>query len=277
MLRVCLLITVLMLGQAFAGAIGVDASANETFGHTMTLFVHQLLLVYWLGPDIAIFIWGWSAVKAGLDVGQRIAAGKMMTTIDFVPRVCVSLFLTVAGILSATYGLSHPWWQMAGIILLGPVWLTIVLLSYLKRGSDLGGLADRFDFWLRGVLVVGIPISVMWSVSTGRFAGSPWIAGKLMIFAVVILLGSIMRLKLRAFFEGLNKLETDGQSEAVNTMIATSFARARPLWPAVWLLLLLASLMGIMKPGEQGSARTAAMTGSVASQWALVRSISSSR
>lgn len=37
-------------------------------------------------------------------------------------------------------------------------------------------------------------------------------------------------------------------------MIATSFARARPLWPAVWLLLLLASLMGIMKPGEQGSA-----------------------
>lgn len=53
-------------------------------------FVHQLLLVYWLGPDIAIFIWGWSAVKAGLDVGQRIAAGKMMTTIDFVPRVCRS-------------------------------------------------------------------------------------------------------------------------------------------------------------------------------------------
>jgi hypothetical protein len=256
--------TVLLFGQSFAETLGAEAVADENFGHTMVLFLHQLLLVYWLGPDIAVFIWSRHVVNAKLDVEQRIVAGKMMTTIDIVPRVCLSLFLTVAGILSDTYGLPHPWWQMVGIILLGPVWLTIVLLSYLKRGSDFGDLVARFDLWLRGVLVIGIPISVSWSWSTDRLADSPWIAAKLMILAVVILLGLIMRLRLRAFFAGMNKLETDGQSVAVDTMMATSLARARPFGHAIWLLLLLASLLGIIKPGEQEPVETAALTESVA-------------
>lgn len=269
--------TVLVLGQAIAGSFGAEASANENFGHTMALFLHQLLLVYWLGPDIAVFMWSRHAVNAGLDVEQRVVAGKMMTMIDIVPRICLSLFLTVAGILSDTYGLAHPWWQMAGIILLGPVWLTIVLVSYLNRGSDFGELVARCDLWLRGVLVVGIPVSVAWSVSTDRLADSPWIAGKLLILAVVILLGLIMRLRFRAFFDGLSRLETDGQSEAVDSMMATSLARARPFGHAIWLLLLWAALLGIVKPGEREPARSAATAESGALPAGAVRSISSSR
>ena len=256
--------TALLFGQSFAETLGAEAATDENFGHTMVLFLHQLLLVYWLGPDIAVFIWSRHVVNAQLDVEQRIVAGKMMTTIDIVPRVCLSLFLTVAGILSETYGLPHPWWQMVGIILLGPVWLTIVLLSYLKRGSDFGDLVARFDLWLRGVLVIGIPISVSWSWSTDRLADSPWIAAKLMILAVVILLGLIMRLRFRAFFEGLNRLEADGQSAAVDTMMATSLSRARPFGHVIWLLLLWASLLGVIKPGEQEPVETAAMAEPVA-------------
>jgi len=237
---ITLFATALLFGQSFAETLGAEAATDENFGHTMVLFLHQLLLVYWLGPDIAVFIWSRHVVNAQLDVEQRIVAGKMM-------------------ILSETYGLPHPWWQMVGIILLGPVWLTIVLLSYLKRGSDFGDLVARFDLWLRGVLVIGIPISVLWSWSTDRLADSPWIAAKLMILAVVILLGLIMRLRFRAFFDGLNRLEADGQSAAVDTMMSTSLARARPFGHVIWLLLLWASLLGVIKPGEQEPVETAAM------------------
>lgn len=254
MLRVLFWVTVcaavLLVGQTLAAPLGNEVVADRDFGHTMVLFLHQLLLVYWLGPDIAVFLWSRRVVNAELSVEQRVVAGKMMTMIDIVPRVCLSLFLTIAGILSDTYGLPHPWWQMAGIVLLGPVWLTVVLLSYLNRGSDFGELVGRFDIWLRGLLVVGIPLSVGWSMSTDRLVDFPWIGGKLMILAIIILLGLIMRLRFRAFFEGLEKLESEGESEAVNAMLATSLKRARPFGHAIWLLILWASLLGIVKPGE---------------------------
>ena len=262
MLRIFFWVTafaaILLFGQVLAGSPGAETAVREDLGHTLVLFMHQLLLVYWLGPDIAVFIWSRNAVNAGLDVEQRVVAGNMMTTIDIVPRICLSLFLTVAGVLSDTYGVSHPWWQMAGILLLGPVWLTIVLLSYLNRGSDFGAQVARADLWLRGLLVVGIPVSVAWSVATGRLVDTPWIAGKLMLLAVVILLGLIMRLRFREFFAGLKRLEKDGQSDAVDGMMSRSLARARPFGHATWLLLLLASLLGVVKPGEPENADTAA-------------------
>ena len=257
---VMVLATVLLFGQTLAGLPGADAVADENIGHTLVLFVHQLLLVYWLGPDIAVMIWSRIAVRTELDVEQRIVAGKMMRMIDIVPRICLSLFLTVAGILSDTYGVTHPWWQMAGIILLGPVWLAIVLMAYLNRGSAFGEQLVRYDLWLRAVLVIGIPVSVAWSLMTERLVDTPWIAVKLIILAVVILLGLIIRVRLRRLFKGLKRLETDGQTEEVDDIITNNHALTMPLAHAIWFLLLWASLLGVMKPGEPESADTAADT-----------------
>jgi hypothetical protein len=256
---VMLLATVLLFGQTLAGLPGADAAAEEDIAHKLVLFMHQLLLVYWLGPDIAVMVWSRIAVKTELDVEQRIVAGKMMTMIDIVPRICLSLFLTVAGILSDTYGVTHPWWQMAGIILLGPVWLAIVLMTYLNRGSAFGEQVARYDTWLRAVLVIGIPVSVAWSLLAGRLVDTPWIAVKLIILAIVILLGMILRIRLRAFFVGVNRLATEGQSEEIDGIMKRSVGLALPLAHTTWFLLLWASLLGVVKPGESEPVDTAAV------------------
>jgi len=263
---VMVLATALLFGQTLAGLPGAEATADENFGHALVLFVRQLLLVYWLGPDIAVMVWSRIAVNTKLDIEQRIVAGKMMTMIDIVPRICLSLFLTVAGILSGTYGVMHPWWQMAGIILLGPVWLTIVLLSYLNRGSAFGAQVARYDTWLRAALVIGIPLSVTWSLLTGRLVDTPWIALKLIILAVVILLGMIMRIRLRTFFDGVQRLATEGQSEEIDGVMKKSIGLALPLVHATWFLLLWASLVGVIKPGEPVAADSVAVVESPAGQ-----------
>lgn len=257
MLRVTLVLimfaTVFVFGQSFADVADAGAE-NGNFAHNFVLFLHQLLLVYWIGPDIAVFIWSRSAVNPQLGPEQRVAAGRMMTSIDLVPRVCLALFLTVAGILSETYGITHPWWQMAGIVLLGPVWLVIVLGAWLKQGSDFGRTLAKLDVWVRIALVVGIPASVAYSSMTGRLEETPWITGKLMILAAVILLGLVMRLRLQGFFDGVDKLEAEGPSPETDQQMTTSLKRSRPFVHAIWLLLLLASLLGVVKPGEPEAA-----------------------
>jgi hypothetical protein len=263
---VMVLATVFLFGQTLAGLPGAEAASEGNLGHTLVLFVHQLLLVYWLGPDVAVMIWSRIAVKTELDVEQRVVAGKMMTMIDIVPRICLSLFLTVAGILSDTYGVTHPWWQMVGIILLGPVWLSIVLMIYLNRGSAFGEQVARYDTWLRAVLVIGIPVSVAWSLLTGRLVDTPWIALKLIILAIVILLGMILRIRLRAFFDGVKRLETEGPSEEVDVIMKKSVGLALPMVHTTWFLLLWASLLGVIKPGEPEPADSVAVIESPAGE-----------
>ncbi len=258
MLRLTIVLTVIatavLFGQSFAQGLTAGVADAEPFSHTFVLFLHQLLLVYWLGPDIAVFIWSRRAVNDQLGPEQRVAAGRLMTTIDLVPRVCLALFLTVAGILSDTYGIAHPWWQMTGIVLLGPVWLFLVLAAWLRDGTDFGQTAAKLDTWLRALLVVAIPVSVVYSSMTGRLADTPWISTKLLILAAIILFGLIMRLRLRAFFAGIDKLAADGPSADTDQQMSVSLKRAQPFGYAIWVLLLWASLLGVVKPGEPAPA-----------------------
>ena len=83
-------------------------------------FLHVFLFVFWLGPDVAVYVWSRKAVEAGAPAEQRVVAGQMMALVDVIPRLAISLMLTVGGLLSGYVGLEHPWWQTAGIVLAGP-------------------------------------------------------------------------------------------------------------------------------------------------------------
>jgi hypothetical protein len=240
-------VAALFLGQLYAETIIPEPALT---GHEIVLFLHQLLFVYWLGPDIGVFVWSRKVVNAELTADQRLAAGKIITSIDFIPRVCISLMLTVGGILTESVGLEHPLWQMAGIILLGPVWLSMVLVIYIRRGTALGASVAKLDFWFRWALILAVVASVVYSFSTGRLDEAPWVGGKLLLFAAVVLFGLIMRMRLRPFTDGLARLAVDGPSEQLNGAMATSLSRATPFMIAIWIGLLWAALLGVVKPGS---------------------------
>jgi len=240
-------IATLFLGTLHAQTIVPEPSLT---GYEIVLFLHQLLFVYWLGPDIGVFIWSRKVVNAELTADQRLAAGKIITNIDFIPRVCISLMLTVGGILTESVGLEHPLWQMVGIILLGPVWLSMVLVIYIRRGTALGASVAKLDFWFRWALILAVVVSVVYSFSTGRLDEAPWVGGKLLLFAAVVLFGLMMRMRLRPFADGLEKLAADGPSEQLNGAMAASLSRATPFMIAIWVGLLWAALLGVVKPGS---------------------------
>jgi len=244
-------VVALFIGQLHAQTIVSEPSLT---GYEVLLFLHQLLFVYWLGPDIGVFIWSRKVVNAELTTDQRLAAGKIITVIDLVPRLCISLMLTVGGILSEAVGLEHPLWQMVGIVLLGPVWLIMVLVIYMQKGTALGETVAKLDFWFRWALILAVIVSVAYAFSTGRLVDAPWVGGKLLLFAAVILFGLMMRIRLRPFTDGLDKLATDGPSEQINSAMTTSLSRATPFMVAVWIGLLWAALLGVVKPGSPDEA-----------------------
>jgi hypothetical protein len=212
-------------------------------------FLHVLLFVFWLGPDVAVYAWSRKVVEAGASAEQRLVAGQMMALVDLLPRAAISLMLTVGGLLSQYVGLEHPWWQMAGIVLLGPVWLTLVLLAALRDGTAFGATAQRVESWLRWLLVVAIPLSVAYSTVTGRLALAPYVGAKLLLFAAVLLFGHLLRARLAPLRQALAELGTTGPSTGGDEVMRVSLARSRPYSVAIWLALLTAALLGVLKPG----------------------------
>jgi hypothetical protein len=212
-------------------------------------FLHVFLFVFWLGPDVAVYVWSRKTVEAVASVEQRIVAGQMMALVDFIPRAAISLMLTVGGLLSEYVGLEHPWWQMAGIILLGPVWLSLLLVGIVRDRTPFGATAQKLESWLRGVLIVAVPFSVAYSTITGRLAIAPYVGAKLLLFAAILLFGHLLRGRLAPLRQGLVDLAAGRSSPAVDEAMRRSLASSRSYTVAIWAAILVAAFMGVLKPG----------------------------
>ncbi len=134
---------VLLPALWIAAVAAVEGANDGLTAYEFTRYLHQLLFVYWIGPDIGVYYLSHRITDSQLSVGQRLAAAEVMGQIDLIPRVCLSLMLTVGGILTEFVGIPHPAWQMAGIVLLGPVWLTMILIIYFRRGTPLADAVCR--------------------------------------------------------------------------------------------------------------------------------------
>jgi len=225
------------------------AGAEDSFSYTLTLFLHQALFVFWLGPDIGVYLWSTKLGNAETTPAQRLAAARVMPIIEVISKSCMSLMLTVGGILTQMKGVDHYWWQMPAIIILGPVWLTLTLLVFFRAGTATGAQLARLDVAFRWLVVLSVCASVAFSMATGRLEDVPWVAGKLLLFAAVVMFGLLMRSRLQPLQDSMRALENNGPSPELDARINATLSRARVFMFASWAALLMAGALGTFQPG----------------------------
>jgi hypothetical protein len=160
----------------------------------------------------------------------------------------MSLMLTVGGILTHYNGIDHPLWQWIGIILLGPVWLSIVLVQHFKHQAAYIPTLTKIDFYFRWLLVAGIVISCLISLSTGRLDDAPWVTAKLLGFAFLIFCGLMIRVSLKDFGASYTKIAQNDYDEADNQAMALSLKKVKPWVVTIWIVLVIEAALGIVKP-----------------------------
>ena len=187
-------------------------------------------------------------VDSKLSRETRLVAAKIMLGCDLIPKICMSLMLTVGGILTHYNGIDHPLWQWIGIILLGPVWLSIVLVQHFKHQAAYIPTLTKIDFYFRWLLVAGIVISCLISLSTGRLDDAPWVTAKLLGFAFLIFCGLMIRVNLKDFGMGYTKIAQNNYDEADNQAMALSLKKVKPWVVTIWIVLVIEAALGIVKP-----------------------------
>tara|TARA_B100000408_G_C10262507_1_gene208305 strand:- start:167 stop:892 length:726 start_codon:yes stop_codon:yes gene_type:complete len=221
-------------------------------GQDIALLMHLLLFAYWLGGDIGVFYSSGFAVNRKLSRGARQAAGTIMMNLDLIPRLCLSLMLTVGGILTHYYGIDHPLWQMVGIILLGPIWTCSLIYIHFNEGTDLVKTMTKIDYYFRWIMVFTLIASVSYAFYfIDRLNANPWVGAKLIVFAALIFCGIMIRKYIGGFIKGIHNIATDNINEADDIAMAASLSKARVFVLTIWVLLLVEVWIGVAKPGSK--------------------------
>ena len=99
--------------------------------YDLLIIFHLLLFVYWLGGDMGVFYSSGMVVDTKLSNSARVTAAKIMIDLDFVPRICMTLMLTVG---ETQAGTLVEWDSLAGA------------LSYDVVRGEVASLADAGSF-----------------------------------------------------------------------------------------------------------------------------------
>ena len=216
--------------------------------YEVALLIHVLLFCYWIGADVGVFYSSKFVVDSSLSQETRLTAAKIMLGCDLLPRICMSLMLTVGGILSHYLGIEHPLWQMIGIILLGPVWLTLVLVLHFKHDASFIPKLTIVDFYFRWIMIIAIIASCIYAYITGRLDAAPWLIIKLLGFAFLIFCGLMIRVNLKGFVNTYIKLFSNSQTEEDNATMVISLNKVKPWVITIWIVLIFEAAIGIAKP-----------------------------
>ena len=229
------------------------------FAYELFLILHLLGFVYWLGGDVGVFYSSGFTINPKYSVETRRVAATIMMNLDMIPRVCMTLMLTIGGTLAAMQGVDHYPGQLLALWILAPLWLFMVLYMHFSHGSALSKTLAKVDYWLRRILIAGIALSVIYTLATGRLDATPWLTAKVALFGYLIFAGVMIRRHLPGFIVGLQALATGSISEEQNVLMTNGLKGARPWVLSIWAVVFAEAVLGVVKPGNALALKFAAV------------------
>ncbi|MFV3076371.1 hypothetical protein [Niveispirillum fermenti] len=214
---------------------------------TLFTLLHLLILVYWLGGDLGAFYSSSILTDAKATPPQRATALRILMAVDMAPRTALILALPTG----LTLGVVKGWLPDLGLPALlavwavGLVWLALAWAVHMNHGKQpWQRQADLVIRWAALLGCAGFGLAGM----AGLLFLPHFIAAKLLILATAISLGLLIRLLLRPLMAPFGQMMAGGATPETDAAIKGVLARTRPVVMLLWLLLLMAALLGLGTP-----------------------------
>lgn len=213
-------------------------------------FLHILLFGYWLGADVGVYYASRFVVRATEPMPGRIVAVRILHVVDLAPRICLILILpTGVAVAVGSAARGAPTVALVAVWLASGVWLWLMLADYRRRPGRFGDLVHRLDLGVRSALVVGLLGFAAYAFVVGGESRPRWLAGKLAAYALCIAGGLAIRAKLTPFGVAWTELLRNGSSPRVEGDLSRALRGTLPYVFAIWVLVIVAALLGVLKPG----------------------------
>jgi hypothetical protein len=216
--------------------------------HAIWVFVHVMLLVYWLGADLGVFLLAKAAKRAELSFAERAFALHMAVRIDLVPRLCFTVMFPVGLHVTASGGFAViPTWAFVIAWLVSLAWIALLVALGRTEGKPLAARLNRWHLGLQAVLLVIIgAIGASSWLGHGPLPGG-WFAAKIVLFALIFAMGIGIDFAFRPIGPAFVRLASEGSKPDIENTISGAVDGAIRYVLGLYALLIAIAFLGITK------------------------------
>jgi len=216
--------------------------------HAIWVFVHVMLLVYWLGADLGVFLLAKAAKRAELSFAERAFALHMAVRIDLVPRLCFTVMFPVGLHVTASGGFAViPAWAFVIAWLVSLAWIVLLVTLGRNEGKPLAARLNRWHLGLQAVLLVIIgAIGASSWLGHGPLPGG-WFAAKIVLFALIFAMGIGIDFAFRPIGPAFVRLASEGSKPDIENTISVAVDGAIRYVLGLYALLIAIAFLGITK------------------------------
>jgi Na+-transporting methylmalonyl-CoA/oxaloacetate decarboxylase gamma subunit len=212
------------------------------------LLLHLLVFAYWLGGDLGAFYSSRLLVDAERSPEARAAAATILMNVDMAPRMGLIFAFPTGFALAIQRGWMgvDPVW-IAPAFVVAALWAVAAWLVHLKTGPH--ELAGHLDAGVRWLVLTALTVAALLSFA-GLYNLPLFVALKLLLLALAIACGLMIRRALKPFAPAFGALVSGQGDTAGDEVIAASLAHAKRYVLVIWLMLFAAAALGVWTPAS---------------------------
>jgi hypothetical protein len=215
-------------------------------------WLHILAMVYWLGGEWGVFQTAYNVINPKLSLDERRRHMETAYRIDILARSGIILLLPLGlhmGHLWTVQPFGGKWLVL--IWTLAIIWLALCWAAFFLRESDHGLRLTRLD---EGVRFGLIPLLLFAAISSlmgyGPFngdAGWRWYSAKILIYALLLILGLKLRFIMREWTILFRRLSVSPNRD-VELQLGRSISVGRRIAYIYWVGIASVAFLGATKP-----------------------------
>ena len=209
-------------------------------------YAHILLLVYWLGTDMGVYLSSRYVGRADLPLSERRRFLDLLIALDMGPRTALVLMIPTGTLmLWIAQWLRLEESLVAAIVSGSAAWLALVW--FLHRHPSAPPVWKTLDLTLRGLVVI-VMVILGGAILLGATPGPSWLGIKFLAYGGAVLCGILLRRVLAVWAIGFAELRDVATASRGNKRIAEAMGASARYAMMLWACVLIAAFCGVVKP-----------------------------
>jgi len=210
------------------------------------LYLHILLLVFWVGTDLGVFLAAKYSERQELSIESRQVVLSLGMILDRLPRSALVLIVPSGMMLTQAYGLSELSSQwVAGVWFFAACWLGLLWAGFLSKDAKIQSVSAAMNWWLNLFLACGLLLLVWYSAMSEWLPAWVWI--KILLVSVICMAGFLLDYLFGPAMGVFARLAETPTDPALNQQYSRALKPVYWVVLAIYLLALGAAAFGVAK------------------------------
>ena len=210
------------------------------------LYLHILLLVFWVGTDVGVFIAAKWSEKTTLSMETRQTVLQLGMVLDRLPRSALTLIIPSGCQLAATSG----WLDISGTVLgvlwlSAGAWLAILWRGFLSTDPTVQESSAKINWALNLVMALVVSGGGIYLLTQGQTPD--WLALKILAVGAIFCAGVLLDLLFKPAVDLFLALSETPDDVALNTAYSRALSPVYIAVLAIYAFALTAAGLGVVK------------------------------